>query len=102
MNSYFKYLPVVAIVSLLFLKDVVLVISASDNPLYWMENTEETEQKSDNKEKEEKKESDDKKITAAAFSLLSNHLTCFSLHIVSERSYCSPSFDVVSPPPKRA
>lgn len=100
MSAHVKYL-VIVMIGFLFTKDVALVICSTDNPLYWMENVEENEQ-SDTKEKQEKKETDDKKLTLAIHTLISNSLSLSALHIVSERKYCAPSFDVVSPPPELA
>lgn len=101
MNLQLKFLPLLTLVSLLFLKDVALVVCWSDNPLYWMENVEEQEQKTDNKE-EDKKETDDKKISFISFTHVSNQLSLRALHIISARKYCCPLFDVVAPPPERA
>lgn len=100
MSAHIKFL-VIVMIGFLFTKDLALVICSTDNPLYWMENVEENEQ-SESKEKQEKKDTDDKKLTLSVYTLVSNSLSLSSLHIVSERKYCAPSFDVVSPPPDRA
>lgn len=100
MNRHIKYILI--LVGLLFTKDLALVICSSDNPLYWMENVEENEQTTDAKEKEEKKETDDNKFTVEIHQLVSAHLSLSSLHIISERKYCAPSFEVVVPPPEQA
>ncbi|MDZ4846353.1 MAG: hypothetical protein SH857_12470 [Chitinophagales bacterium] len=98
-NRHIKYLLI--LVSLLFTKDLALMISSTDNPLYWMENVEENDQKADAKEKVEKKEINENKFTVEIHQLISAHVTLSSLHIISERKYCAPSFDVVVPPPKQ-
>lgn len=100
MNRFIPYL--LLLVGLLFTKDLALVISSSDNPLYWMENVEENEQTSDAKEKEQKKETDDNKFTVEVHQLVSVYLSLSSRHIVSERKYLAPSFEVVAPPPEQA